>query len=64
MNSMVVVAAPEHLRVDANGITFGALAWGDLDGPLALLIHGYPDTAWTWRHLGPFLACNSLGPRE
>jgi pimeloyl-ACP methyl ester carboxylesterase len=56
MNSMLVVSAPEHLRVNANGMTFGALAWGDPDAPLALLIHGYPDTAWTWRHLGPFLA--------
>jgi pimeloyl-ACP methyl ester carboxylesterase len=37
-------------------MTFGALAWGDPAAPLALLVHGYPDTAWTWRHLGPFLA--------
>jgi pimeloyl-ACP methyl ester carboxylesterase len=35
---------------------FGALAWGPDDGPLALLVHGYPDSAWTWRHLGPALA--------
>ena len=35
---------------------FGLLAWGDPSDPLALLIHGYPDTAWTWRHLGPHLA--------
>ncbi|WP_372792345.1 alpha/beta fold hydrolase [Paraconexibacter sp.] len=47
---------PEELRIDANGITFGALSWGAQDAPLALLIHGYPDTAWTWRHLGPYLA--------
>jgi pimeloyl-ACP methyl ester carboxylesterase len=37
-------------------MSFGALAWGPEDGPLALLFHGYPDTAWTWRHLGPELA--------
>jgi pimeloyl-ACP methyl ester carboxylesterase len=53
---MVAVTACEHLRVNANGMTFAALAWGDPDAPLALLVHGYPDTAWTWRHLGPFLA--------
>ncbi len=35
---------------------FGLLAWGDPSDPLALLVHGYPDTAWTWRHLGPHLA--------
>src|SRR5438270_5643549 len=37
-------------------MTFGALAWGDPGAPLALLVHGYPDSAWTWRHLGPRLA--------
>lgn len=47
---------PRELTIDANGMRFGALAWGDDDAPLALLVHGYPDTAWTWRHLGPLLA--------
>jgi pimeloyl-ACP methyl ester carboxylesterase len=50
------VAVPEHLRIEASDMTFGALAWGDPDAPLALLMHGYPDSAWTWRHLGPLLA--------
>lgn len=50
------MSTPEQLHVDANGLRFGALAWGDPDAPLALLVHGYPDTAWTWRHLGPHLA--------
>jgi pimeloyl-ACP methyl ester carboxylesterase len=47
---------PEHIEISGNGLTFAALAWGDADAPLALLLHGYPDTAWTWRHLGPHLA--------
>lgn len=47
---------PEQLRLEVPGMAFGALAWGDPDAPLALLVHGYPDTAWTWRHLGPALA--------
>ena len=33
-----------------------ALTWGPADGPLALLLHGFPDSAHTWRHLGPVLA--------
>lgn len=50
------MSAPREIDVHANGLTFGALSWGDEDAPLALLLHGYPDTAWTWRHLGPHLA--------
>jgi pimeloyl-ACP methyl ester carboxylesterase len=26
------------------------------DGPLAICLHGFPDTAWSWRHLMPALA--------
>lgn len=47
---------PRRGEIEANGIRVATLEWGDSDAPLALLIHGYPDTAWTWRHLGPFLA--------
>jgi pimeloyl-ACP methyl ester carboxylesterase/ketosteroid isomerase-like protein len=50
------VAAPEPITIEARGMSFAALAWGDPSAPLALMIHGYPDTAWTWRHLGPYLA--------
>ena len=40
--------------VTANGIDFAYLEAGD--GPLALCLHGYPDSANTWRHLLPRLA--------
>jgi pimeloyl-ACP methyl ester carboxylesterase len=52
-----VTLAPdaEDLRLRVNGMTFAALAWGPEDGPLALCLHGYPDTAHTWRCLGPYL---------
>jgi pimeloyl-ACP methyl ester carboxylesterase len=49
-------AEPETLSLSAGNMTFAALAWGPPDGPLALCLHGYPDTARTWRHLGPYLA--------
>lgn len=42
--------------IEANGLRFGALAWGEPDGQLVLCLHGYPDTAWTWRHAAPRLA--------
>jgi pimeloyl-ACP methyl ester carboxylesterase len=34
--------------------TFGNI--GDAARPLAVLVHGFPDTPFTWRHLGPQLA--------
>ena len=46
----------EQLSIEANGLEFAALADGPADGPLALCLHGFPDTAYTWRHLLPDLA--------
>jgi pimeloyl-ACP methyl ester carboxylesterase len=40
----------------ANGLDIAYLAAGPDDGPLALCYHGFPDTAWTYRHLLPALA--------
>jgi pimeloyl-ACP methyl ester carboxylesterase len=42
--------------ISANGIDFAYLSDGPSDGPLALCLHGFPDTAHTWRHLLPRLA--------
>jgi pimeloyl-ACP methyl ester carboxylesterase len=47
---------PEQIRFEASGMTFAALAWGDPGAPLALCLHGFPDTAWGWRKLAPLLA--------
>jgi pimeloyl-ACP methyl ester carboxylesterase len=41
--------------VEANGVEFAYLEAGPADGPLALCLHGFPDTAHTWRHLLPAL---------
>jgi pimeloyl-ACP methyl ester carboxylesterase len=40
--------------VRTSTLTFGVLVAGS--GPLALCLHGFPDTAWTWQHLLPELA--------
>jgi pimeloyl-ACP methyl ester carboxylesterase len=48
---------PSRLRartVTANGLRFGVLEAGS--GPLALCLHGFPDSAHTWRFLLPALA--------
>jgi len=42
--------------VTARGLEFAYLEDGPADGPLALCLHGFPDTAHTWRHLLPELA--------
>jgi pimeloyl-ACP methyl ester carboxylesterase len=33
-------------RIEANGVRFAFLEAGD--GPLVILLHGFPDSAWTW----------------
>lgn len=43
-------------RVTAGDLAFSCLEDGPPDGPLALCLHGFPDTAHTWRHLLPALA--------
>ena len=40
----------------ANDLEFGILEAGPQHGPLALCLHGFPDSAHTWRHLLPGLA--------
>jgi pimeloyl-ACP methyl ester carboxylesterase len=39
-----------------NDVELAYLAAGPEEGPLALCLHGFPDSAWTWRFLAPDLA--------
>jgi pimeloyl-ACP methyl ester carboxylesterase len=39
----------EELRLEANGLGFRCLADGPASGPLALLLHGFPEGAESWR---------------
>jgi pimeloyl-ACP methyl ester carboxylesterase len=49
------MTSPLQARVvTANGLRFGVLEAGR--GPLALCLHGFPDSARTWRYLLPQLA--------
>jgi pimeloyl-ACP methyl ester carboxylesterase len=47
--------AIEERRITANGIDFALRTCGDI-GPLALCLHGFPDSAHTWDRLLPPLA--------
>jgi pimeloyl-ACP methyl ester carboxylesterase len=41
----------DRLEIDANGLTFTARAAGPLDGRRVLLLHGFPQTSGSWRHV-------------
>ena len=43
-----------HREIAANGARFHAVSAGE--GPLIVLLHGFPLFWWTWRHLLPLLA--------
>lgn len=45
-----------EITLDLDAVRLRALTWGPDGGRLAVLLHGFPDTAHTWRYLGPVLA--------
>ncbi len=46
----------ETVALRANGASFAALADGPAEGPLVLLLHGFPELSRSWRHQLPALA--------
>ena len=40
----------DQIFVTANGLRFACLEAGEANAPLVLLLHGFPDNAWTWEH--------------
>lgn len=54
-DSIVLVDGPwRHSTVNANGARFHIVEAGD--GPLVLLLHGFPEFWWAWRHQLPVIA--------
>jgi pimeloyl-ACP methyl ester carboxylesterase len=50
------VPAPRAYDVELPTHTAHVLEWGPADGRLLVALHGFPDTAWTWRRVAPLLA--------
>jgi len=49
--SAVLVDGPwTHRGVTANGARFHLAEHGPADGPLVVLLHGFPEFWWSWRH--------------
>ncbi|WP_081281657.1 alpha/beta fold hydrolase [Mycolicibacterium conceptionense] len=48
--------APQRLRFSFSAVDTVALTWGQPEDPVALLIHGFPDSAWTWSEVAPAIA--------
>lgn len=46
---------PRWLDVATPAGQLRALVWGPAEGPIALCLHGFPDTAYGWRKLAPVL---------
>src|SRR5580658_5173840 len=54
-DAAIAISGPwAHRSVTANGTRFHVAEAGE--GPLVLLLHGFPEFWWTWRHQLPSLA--------
>ncbi len=43
------------MQIEVADLTFDAVAFGERDGELVLLLHGFPQSSWCWRHVWPSL---------
>ncbi len=49
------MSEPDWIDVATPTVQLRALTWGPPDGPIALCLHGFPDTAHGWRKVAPLL---------
>ncbi|MGH3532487.1 MAG: alpha/beta fold hydrolase, partial [Mycobacterium sp.] len=50
------MTGPRWIDVQTPAVELKALTWGPPDGPIALCLHGFPDTAYGWRNFAARLA--------
>ena len=54
---MSLPTQPKFSRIETNGISLHVAEAGPEDGPLLILLHGFPEFWYGWRHrIGPFAA--------
>ena len=44
---------PDTIDVATPAVQLRVLSWGHEDAPIALCLHGFPDTAYGWRKVAP-----------
>lgn len=57
----------ENLELPVGDLVFDAVADGPADGRLVLLLHGFPQTSWSWRLVMPLLVeagCRVVAPNQ
>lgn len=57
----------ETRRLPVNGLVVDAVDTGPRDGRLVVLLHGFPQTSWSWRHVWPRLTdagCRVVAPDQ
>lgn len=52
---VIGMTEPRWIDVPTPDVTLRALSWGPDDAPIALCLHGFPDTAHGWRKVAPRL---------
>jgi pimeloyl-ACP methyl ester carboxylesterase len=66
MSSLPILDGVQHRFVDlGHDVTIHVADAGPVDGPPVMLVHGFPQNWWEWRHLiGPLAAdgCRVLCP--
>jgi pimeloyl-ACP methyl ester carboxylesterase len=61
------MTATEQLRLPVGDLVFDAVATGPAGGRLVLLLHGFPQTSWSWRGVWPALVeagCRVVAPDQ
>lgn len=51
---------PRSIEFDLPRLRMSALSWGPDDGRPAICLHGFPDSARSWKSLAPLLAANGF----